>query len=115
MTPEIRVVTGKEMQGIPQPDGVSGPEFAEFVGAFEDGKLVGRIGALRLAHLEGTWVAEKYRKSLLPYRMFRFMETTLKGAGLTHVLAFSADPVVTDYLQRLGYKTESLTVLSKEL
>ena len=114
MIPEIREVEREEMLRL-QPDEIQWPESSNFVGAFEEGKLVGRIGAMSVVHLEGTWVEEKYRKTMLPYRMFSFMEGRLKDAGLTHVLAFSASPVITDYLERLGYKEEKLTILSKEL
>jgi hypothetical protein len=81
-----------------------------------EGAIVGRILALQPVHLEGTWVDEKHRRTPLAHRMFRFMETQLKQKyRLTHVMAFSAEPVITEYLRRLGYTDHHLTVLSREL
>jgi len=95
---------------------VPDPKSSVAVVAENEEGIVGRILALQPVHLEGTWVAEGKRSGLLAYRMFKFMESTLKDKyGVSYLLAFSRDPVVTGYLERLGYRDMHFSVLAREL
>ena len=112
---EIRILSGEEMAKIPQPDGIGWPAAMDALAAFEDGELVGRVGIVSLAHLEGTWIAPPKRSGFLLFRLYQKVESVLKARGLTHVFAFTADPAHTAYLERVGYVRQPFEILVKEL
>ena len=82
-----------------------------------DGSVKGRSAIIQLPHIEGTWVDESERGTPLAYRMVVAVEGVLKKSGKTHAFAFvdMNQPEVLSYMLRMGYKTNPLLVLSKEL
>ena len=91
------------------------PRYSIAVVAQSEGQIVGRMLLISPAHIEGTWVAESFRKGTTGVRMMRFMEGEARSIGLTKVLAYAETEDVADYLSRLGYKQRKVTVWEKEL
>lgn len=83
--------------------------------AERDGEPVGRVFLLAPAHIEGPWVREDLRGSILGARLMKRAEEEALGIGITKLFAYSISDQLSDYLKRLGYKDERMTVWSKEL
>lgn len=94
---------------------VPDPENSRVVVAIDNDKVVGRAMIVAMPHLEGTWVAPDARGGTVGYRLERAVCEEAREAGLKKLMAFSTDPKHTQYLQRLGWRAETYTVLSKEL
>lgn len=112
---DIQVVGAKEVK---DPRGVAWPEDTILVVAKDsEGSIAGISGILQLAHIEGTWVRESERGTLLAYRLVKRVEQRLKEAGKSHAIAFVdvGQPEVRNYMARLGYSKMPLIVMSKEL
>lgn len=115
---EIRQITPAEYVLQPADSRIDWPEGSIVLGAFaSDGSMVGRIAIIDLPHIEGTWVADKFRRGTLAFRLIRGIEDIMRRIGRSHVFAFAYDtqPEVSSYLERVGYKRMPLTVWVKEL
>jgi len=90
------------------------PRYSIAVVAESEGQIVGRMLLISPAHIEGTWVAESFRKGTTGIRMMRFMENEAKAIGLEKILAYAESDEVANYLSRLGYSQRKVTVWEKE-
>ncbi len=102
-------------------DAIDGPHRVQLdpantlvVGAFDDGRLVGRLVALNLPHIEAVWIAPEHRKGLLLGWMVRLMTCKLRSLGARISLAIGVDKTMEDYLDRLGYSKLG-TIWKKEI
>lgn len=66
-------------------------------------------------HLEGPWVADEKRGTNLLSRLVHEAECAAKRCGLTKLFAFAVDAQIEDYLTRLGYKPNPMTVWEKAI
>lgn len=116
MSEEIKVLTGVEARSV-DPSGLPWPDTSEVICAFEDGKLVGRIGYIFLPHMEATWVAEEKRGGTLAFRLVKAMEKLVAASGSPAVFAYAYDqqPEVGEYLQRIDYQKLPLTIWMKNV
>lgn len=81
----------------------------------KDGKeIVGRNFLVSVPHVEGIWVAEKYRKGRVGFDLMRIAEDEAKSLGIKRLFAYGTNET-NGYLERLGYKKQELTVWVKEL
>lgn len=83
-----------------QPD----PKHTLILVAEEEGKIVGTWAATELITMEGLWVAEKYRGSALPVKIYNTMIEELKKLGVPGVLAVIENPSVISQAERLGFQ-----------
>ena len=113
----LKVMTGPEMNQIPQPDGVQWPDDSLFVCAFEGEKLVGRMGLIAIPHIEGTWVDGEHRGSTLAFRLLEEMEKQVAELGRSYVFAFINEKAhdLEEYMVRCGYSRLPFVVYGKEL
>lgn len=91
------------------------PKSSMAVIAEDEGKIVGRMLLISPAHIEGTWVAEAYRKGTTGIRLMKFMEAEARKIGLTKLFSYAETPEIEDYLGRLGYERCKVTVWAKEI
>ena len=94
---------------------VPDPEASIAVCAFDGEEIVGRMLVVVMPHLMSVWVAPEKRGSTAGFRMEKVMVEELKRRGVSKVLAYVEDAKIDEYLNRLGYKREPYTVLSKEV
>lgn len=115
---ETRMLKPEEyglMDSIPEPNAVRlDPANTWVVAGFDGGRLVGRLIAINLPHLECLWIDEEHRKSTLGYTMERMMIERLQSIGAKKVLAFAVDEEMEDYCRRLGYQ-KFATAWEKEI
>lgn len=114
----IEVITGKEMQAIPQPDGVQWPDDSlHVISRYDDGRLQARMSLIALPHIEGTWVSDELRGTTAGARLLARMEEEVRKLGRTHVFAYALEsqPEIGRYLERSGYERQPLTVYAKEI
>jgi hypothetical protein len=114
---EIRVLKPEEYHLLKQaPDEfIPDPSMSVAVAALEDGKLVGKVLMIIIPHLEGPWIAEKYRSRLMMAQGFNLMIDELRRRGLKKIFAFAANPEIEGYLKRMDFTSEPMTVWSKEI
>jgi GNAT superfamily N-acetyltransferase len=114
---EIRTLNAAEIAQAEAIDGIDMPDGTLFIGAIEDGEIVGRIMMLSLVHLEGTWVHERYRGGTLAARLVKKAEEGLRTLGVTHVIAYTpeSNPKIGEYMQRFGYTRFPVTTWQKPL
>ena len=79
------------------------------------GVICGRMLLVVMPHLEGTWVAPTSRSGRIGFKMERVITDEARAIGLKKIMAFTTNEQHTQYLERLGWSRENLTVLSKEL
>ena len=98
-------------QGTPWPDGTL------VLYAVEQGEIIGRQAYLLLPHLEGAWTREDKRGGSLGYRLIRKMEDKVAESGYPVVFAYALDsqPDVSDYLSRMGYEKQPVTLWMKQV
>lgn len=83
--------------------------------AKQDGEFVGRIFLLAPVHLEGPWVRPDKRGGMVGKRLVDKAEEEARAIGVTKLFAFGSSEDLEDYLHRLGFKKQPLTVWAKEL
>lgn len=83
--------------------------------AEENGEIVGRMFLLFPAHIEGTWVKEGSRNGWVGWNLVGAMQRKAASLGLKKLLAFAADGKIEDYLERLGFKRQPLSIWGKEI
>jgi N-acetylglutamate synthase-like GNAT family acetyltransferase len=86
-----------------------------FVAESRDGKLVGRIFIVSVAHLEGIYVDESRRGSALMNLLVQRAEGELRMIGASTAFAYGNGQVMEDYIARLAYLKEPWSVWRKEL
>lgn len=115
----IRPLTTEEFHLASGPEGVEWPKSAVILGAFRDGKLVGRIGTLILPHIEGLWVDENEREcgGQIARELHKQIEEASKLLGRPHIFAYvpNTHPGMAAHLSREGYSQLPLTVWGKNL
>ena len=115
---EVRVLKPEEfglMDQIPEPDRIElNPDNMIVVGAFIDNRLIGRLVAIALPHIEGAWISSDYRSGLVLARMDDLLVRHLKLLGAKSVAAFAVNPKMENYCRRLGY-LEFATAWKKEV
>jgi len=112
---KVEILTPEEWS---TPDGIKPPAGSILIGVKdEEGQILARSGIVNLPHIEGTWVTPLRRKSSLGFKMIRTLEHVARRLGKTHIFAFAHDtqPEVSDYLKRLGYEKQPLTVWVKKV
>src|SRR6266404_3929097 len=99
------------------PEQMKWPESSLVIYAFEGEEVVGRTAVIDLPHIEGTWVTESKRGTMLANRLIHCIESEIKSYNRTHVFAFAKNdqPEVSQYLERVGYKPFPVSVWMKEL
>ena len=104
---EIRILKPEEyhlLDDIPAPDAVRlNPENTWVVAAVEDGRVIGRLVALSLPHLEGAWIAPEHRGRTIGAQMESVLTDKMKELGASLVMAYATDETMESYLTRLGY------------
>jgi hypothetical protein len=96
------------------PDGFLPDPARSVVVVARDGKeLVGRSCIIGLAHVEGTFIKENWRRGNLLKKILDAVEVEAKKEGLTKLFAYSETDEVGSYLQRLGYTRSLLVVWEK--
>ena len=82
----------------------------------EGGKIIGRVAAMSIKILEGTWVAPDAPPTTA-YRMLMQMEAMYAAYLGTTVGAFvsNTQPEIGDYLRRVGYQKEDVEFYTKPL
>ena len=91
------------------------PDKAVAIGAFNDGRLVGPYFHLRSRSFEGMFVEEQHRNGFVLAALVDEAEKHAKTLGITKLLAFAVNPVMADYISRLGFDPTPISVFSKEL
>jgi predicted N-acetyltransferase YhbS len=83
--------------------------------AREGDNVIGRVFLMAPVHVEGPWVDESKRGSTLGKRLMDAAEKEAKAIGIKTLMAYGADSVLENYLERLGYRNMNLSVWAKEL
>lgn len=97
------------------------PPISHVLYAIDDDKnIVARMGLIQLPHIEGTWIREDHRNSLLATRMIAKIENLLIENNRTAAFAFiknenTDDVKIQKYMERLGYIELPLKVYIKAL
>jgi N-acetylglutamate synthase-like GNAT family acetyltransferase len=77
--------------------------------------IVGRVFLISPVHVEGPWVRQDLRGSMVAGKLMLEAENVAKRSGIRKMFAYGASEELEDYLERLGYKREPLTVWTKEI
>lgn len=85
------------------------------IAAIKGEKIVGRIFLTSIIHMEGIEIDEAERNSTLMGRLVEEAEKEAKTLGISTLLAFSANPLMEDYIYRLGYNRMPWSVWSRSL
>ena len=105
---DIRILEPHEyklLDCIPAPDGVKlDPENTWVAAAIDGGKLVGRLAAISLPHIEGAWINPECRSGLILRRMEETLVSKMKQLGAGCVAAYAINKNIEQYLERSGYR-----------
>lgn len=82
--------------------------------AEENGIIVGRSMLVDAVHIEGTWVHPDYRGGTVGARIIAKLKQEAQKAGISRVIAYST-AATDDYMARLGFKREPVTVWTKDI
>lgn len=77
--------------------------------------IIGRTFLVGIVHIEGTHIEKAWRGGPVLSQLMAAIEVEAKAEGLTKLLSYSPNNKVAEYLTRLGYKQEPVTLWSKEL
>jgi len=91
------------------------PQQSIAVVAKQDGRIIGRMLLVGMAHIEGTWIADDFRNGTIAVRMIREMEKQATETGLKTIFAYSDRPEIDEYMERLGYASTNMKVFRKDL
>ena len=101
--------------GVPADQSVSLDPDTSLVAVAEDGgRVVGRLVAIALPHIECAWIDEAHRGATLLARMENALIEELKQRGASRVLAFAVDDKMESYCHRRGYR-KFATAWEKEI
>lgn len=114
---EVKRISPEEFDCLKQfPDGaVPDPQMSRVAVAKDGDKLAGRIFIVTPPHIEGPWVEPEYRGGTLLKRLTEWAEQEMREIGAKKVFAYGFSPELEDYLKRLGYTRQPITVWAKEL
>jgi hypothetical protein len=121
MSLEFKFLVGPEAveadKQLPAGQRVQWPVDSLVAYAVEDGKIVGRIGAVAIKVVEGTWCAPEKRGTTLPMRLMRQFEAMYSTFLGTAIGAFAPDakPEISKYLERIGYEKLPVTFYTKTI
>ena len=116
---EFRFLVGPEVEDaeehIPEGQRVKWPIDSIVMYCYDDGKIIGRIGAMSIKIIEGTWAASDAPPTTA-FRMMKQMEAMLAFLGNTHALALVSTemPQIANYLQRVGFVQLPVEMYSHE-
>ena len=112
----FETLTGEAARAV-DPENVQWPKDSIVVYARANGEIVGRSAIVHFPHIEGTWVAETHRRSMLAYQLVGQIENIVRNAGRTYVWSFvdDAHPEVANYLEQIGYKLQPMKLYLKSL
>lgn len=119
MSIEFKFLVGPETtsaeQQLPVGQQVTWPFDSIVLYAFENDRVIGRIGVMAIRVIEGTW-AEPGHTTLAP-RLMKQLEAFLKSLGSTHAaaLVYDEQPQVAEYLKRIDFKRFPVTMFIKDL
>lgn len=91
------------------------PKEFTILAAFDEKGLAGRTMIVPLPHIEGTWVREDLRKGRVGYVLIKELEKSILAADRTFAWAFADTEEREDYLTRLGYQRQQVSVWYKKL
>lgn len=91
------------------------PEHSIVVVAKQDGQIIGRMFLLEMAHVEGTWVHDRFRNGTILAKLMAELEKEARGAALKTIFAYSQTKKIGEYIERLGYVPTELKVFRKDL
>jgi len=94
---------------------VPDPKTTIALAAWDRDQIVGRVFLMAPVHVEGPWVDESRRGSTLGKRLMDAAEKEAKAIGIKTLMAYGADSVLENYLERLGYRNMKLSVWAKEI
>lgn len=94
---------------------VPDPEITIALVAEKDSGIVARMFLMAPAHIEGTWIHEDARHGTLGKRLMDRMEIEAKKSGISKLFAYIAEPAIEDYVDRLGFVKQPVTVWMKEI
>lgn len=118
---EFRFLIGPEIieaeQSIPDDQKISWPLDSIVLFAYEDGKVVGRIGIMAIKIVEGTYADPSKRGGRLPLELMKRMEAMQAYLGEPNINApvYDEQAEVADYLTRVGFERVPLTLYTKLL
>jgi len=103
-------------QQLPPEQRVSWPLDSLIMYCYDDDRVIGRMGLMSIKIVEGTYVVPNAPPTTA-FRMMKQMEAMIAYLGNTHVMALVYDgtPQIADYLERVNFKREPLSVYSKEV
>lgn len=105
---QIRLLNADEfalLDSVPEPDKAAlKPENSIVAVATLEGKLIGRIAAVSLPHIECVWIMPVYRGGVLLGRLEKVLECELKTRGATLAMAFAVNEQMENYCRRLGFQ-----------
>jgi GNAT superfamily N-acetyltransferase len=82
----------------------------------QDGnEIIGRIFLVAPAHIEGPYIEEAHRGGTIAKRLVSVAATEARKCGITKLMAYGFSPELEDYLERLGFKKQPVTVWAKEI
>lgn len=111
---EYKLLTGPELREV-DPRKIAWPDDTFAIVAYRGEQVVGIATITNLPVVEGTWLDESVRGSTIGPRLFQRIEELYVSLGKTHALALSADPLISNYLERLGFTQMPLLLYQKEL
>lgn len=115
---EIQILTPDQyrlLDAVPEPDRVLlSPTNTWVAGAINDGRLVGRLVAVSLPHIECAWIDPAHRNGRLLHGMESALTGKLKALGAGIAIAFAVDQKMETYCRRLGY-SQFATAWRKDL
>ena len=82
--------------------------------ARDNERTVGRVFLVAPTHVEGMWIRESHRGGMLAHRLMKRAEEEAALCGIKRLYAYG-NAKTQDYLSRLGYKKQELTVWTKDL
>lgn len=94
---------------------VPNPQYSIAIVAEEGERIVARIFLLAPVHIEGPWIAEEARCGTLAQRLVNRAEREARACGLNRLFAYAINPEIEDYLARLGFSQQPMTVWAKHI
>jgi GNAT superfamily N-acetyltransferase len=91
------------------------PHQARAIVAREGKNILGRIFVVSPLHVEAIWVAPNHRSGFVGKKLMDAAENEARNLGVRRLFAFAVNEQIEDYLTRLDYRKQPLTVWSKDV
>jgi hypothetical protein len=101
---EIRLINPDEYKLLDKDAAGLNPDNSLIAVAVKDGKIMARLAAISLVHMEAAWIDPEIRNGIALARMEALLTEKLKEKGVSVALAFAVDEKMEDYISRLGYE-----------